>query len=303
MASSGFPRPRADAWLASQPADPALVLVGVPSSSSTPAGSDAWRAPAALRAALTGFTTFDGERGVDLGRLGVTDLGDWDVAGLDRGQIEGAVRRRMAEVPRGTTPVFVGGDNAVTRPLVQAIAAAGRPGKTGVLVLDSHPDVDTLEGGPTNANHLRGLVVDGLPDGYLVHVGSHSFGGSAEDMAFCEEHDFEVVTMESVDEVGAAWVVASALNDLAARCDGVYVDIDLNVLDVAFAPGCAGAQPGGMTPRQLAAAAREAGRHPAVLGADLVEVDPTRDPTGVTVLNLANAFLSFAGGLAMREAA
>jgi arginase family enzyme len=98
------------------------------------------------------------------------------------------------------------------------------------------------------------------------------------------------------------WVVTTALNDLAQRCRWIYVDVDLDVLDAAFAPGCSGARPGGMTPRQLAAACRAAGGHEAVRAVDFVEVDPDRDRDGVTVLNMANAFLAFVSGMAERKA-
>jgi arginase family enzyme len=109
--------------------------------------------------------------------------------------------------------------------------------------------------------------------------------------------------MDTIDEVGAAWVVTSALNDLAHECRWVFVGIDLGVLDAAFAPGCRSARPGGMTPRQLAATARAAGAHPAVRAADLVGVDPSRDPAGLTVMNAAYVLLAFAAGVAMRKAA
>ena len=56
-----------------------------------------------------------------------------------------------------------------------------------------------------------------------------------------------------------------------------------------------------MTPRQLAEACRAAGAHPAVRAVDFVEVDPTRDPGGITVLNAANALLAFVSGLARRK--
>jgi arginase family enzyme len=56
-----------------------------------------------------------------------------------------------------------------------------------------------------------------------------------------------------------------------------------------------------MTPRQLAAACRAAGAHPAVHSADFVEVDPGRDRDGVTVMNTASALLAFASGVAVRK--
>ena len=64
--------------------------------------------------------------------------------------------------------------------------------------------------------------------------------------------------MTTVDEVGAGWVVNSALNDLARRCEWIFADVDIDVLDLAYAPGCPGARPGGMNLRQLAAACRAA---------------------------------------------
>lgn len=245
---------------------------------------------------------FDGEHGTDLATLAVADHGDWDLAGLDREEIPRAIGRRVPEIPEGAVAVFVGGDNAITRPLAAGVAG-GDLERIGLLILDPHHDVRTFADGPTSVNHLRGLVDDGLLDGRVVQIGVHPFGNSGEQRAFFSDHGFEIVTMEVVDEVGAPWVVASALNDLAERCDRVYVDVDLAVLDAVFSPGCPGSRPGGMHPRQLAAAVREAGRHPSVAAIDFVEVDPTRDPMGVTVMNLANAFLSFSGGLAMREAA
>lgn len=292
--------PRADAWLASGSAEPDLVVVGVPTSSASLSPSEAWRAPAALRQALKRFSVFDGERRTDLRSLAVADLGDIPVAGLDMFQAPPVAEEFAASLSGGPAAAFLGGDNAITRPLVKGLCAGDLSG-VGILTLDAHHDVRATTSGPTNGSPIRGLIEDGLPDGRVVQVGIHSFANSAEYRAYCEEHGIEVITMETVDEVGSRWVVSSALDDLARRCEWVFVDVDLDVLDAAFAPGCPGARPGGMTPRQLAAAVREAGAHPAVRAADFVEVDPSRDPGGITVLNMANAVLAFASGLASRR--
>jgi formimidoylglutamase len=292
--------PRADAWLASGSAEPDLVVAGLPTSSASLSPSEAWRAPAALRSALAKFSTFDGERRVDLRSLAVADLGDAAVSGLDMHEAPVVAEAFAASLAGGPVAAFIGGDNAITRPLVKGLCA-GDLSRVGILTLDAHHDVRVTTSGPTNGSPIRGLVEDGLPDGRVVQVGIHSFANSAEYRSYCDDHGIEVVTMETVDEVGARWVVSSALDDLARRCEWVYVDVDLDVLDAAFAPGCPGARPGGMTPRQLAAAVYEAGAHPSVRAADFVEADPSRDPGGVTVLNMANAFLVFASGLASRR--
>ena len=294
--------PRADSWLAGGASHPGLVLAGVPSSAASLTPSEAWRFPGALRSALGNFSCFDGETATDLRRLPVADLGDWAVEGLDMHAMPAAVEQLAAGLPAGPVAAFLGGDNAVTRPLVRGLAHGNLRG-VGILTLDAHHDVRLTTGGPSNGSPIRGLIEDGLPSGRVIQVGIHSFANSAEYRAYCEEQGIEVVTMATVDEVGAGWAVTAALHDLAKRCDWVFVDVDVDVLDLAFAPGCPGARPGGMTPRQLAAACRAAGAHPAVRAADFVEVDPVRDRDGLTVMNAATAFLAFASGVASREAA
>lgn len=293
--------PRADDWLASADPDPDLVVLGIPSSSASLSLSEAWRCPGSLRGALARFSVFDSESALDLRAVAVADRGDWPVDGLDMRAMPIEVERLAADLDPGPVYAFIGGDNAITRPLVKGLAT-GDLGAVGILTLDAHHDVRITDGGPTNGSPIRGLIEDGLPSGRVIQVGIHSFANSAEYRRYCTDHDIEVVTMGTVDEVGAAWVVTSALNDLAERCSWVFVDVDIDVLDLAFAPGCPGARPGGMTPRQLAAACRAAGAHPAVRAVDFVEVDPARDRDGLTVMNLANAFLAFASGLAERRA-
>jgi len=291
--------PRADAWLAGAAPEPDLIVIGVPSSSASLSPSEAWRCPGEVRSVLGRFSVFDGERGNDLRAVAVRDAGDWPVDGLDMQAMPTEVERLASDLPVGPVKVFLGGDNAITRPLVKALS--GRDlSRVGVLTIDAHHDVRLTEGGPTNGSPIRGLIEDGLPDGRVIQVGIHSFANSAEHRGYCDEHGIEIVTMSTVDEVGAGWAVASALGDLARRCDWVYVDVDVDVLDVAFAPGCPGSRPGGMTPRQLAAACHAAGAHPTVRAVDFVEVDPIRDRGGVTVLNTAAAFLAFVSGMTER---
>jgi hypothetical protein len=87
-----------------------------------------------------------------------------------------------------------------------------------------------------------------------------------------------------------AEVVREALDDLAGHADALYVDLDVDVVDSASAPGCPGARPGGLQAWELLDAAAEVGRHPAVVAVDVVEVDAEADPSGRTV-DLAAACL------------
>jgi formimidoylglutamase len=289
--------PRADQWLAAGSESPGLLLVGVPSSVASLSPSRADLAPEALRTALRRFSVFDSEHGVDLRSLPVSDQGDWDLSGLDMITSQEAIAERARLLPQGPVTVFIGGDNAITRPLARA---TGDLDRLGVLTLDAHHDVRGLDRGPSNGTPIRGLIADGLAGNRVAQVGIHSFANSAEYRSYCDEQGIAVFTMEAVEEWGVADTVAAALDHLDRRCDRVYLDCDMDVLDLAFAPGCPGARPGGMSPRQLAQATYVAGRHPKVGWADFVEVDPTRDPSGVTVMNMAAALLSFCAGVASR---
>lgn len=291
--------PRADTWLESTHPQPRFVVVGVPTSSASLSPSEAWRTPPLVRQALAGLSVFDSERRVDLRDLAVHDSGDWPVTGIDMGDMLDAVTELAADLAEGPVYAFLGGDNAITRPLVRGLSRSDLS-RVGVVTLDAHHDVRSTEPGPTNGSPIRGLIEDGLPDGRVTQIGIHSFANSAEYRAYCDDHAIEVITMEVVDDTDVGWLVTSALDDLAGRVDWVYVDIDIDVLDAAFAPGCPGSRPGGMTPRQLVSACRAAGAHPAVQAADFVEVDPARDPGGLTVMNTASAFLAFATGVASR---
>lgn len=295
--------PRASSWLARGDRDPRLAVVGVPTSRASISPSDAWRAPAAIRAALRGFSTFHGEEGVELEGLAVRDLGDWDaVTPLGPDEMIEAVAARIAELPSGAVHLLLGGDNAITRPVVRGEAGAGGDlSGVAVLTFDAHHDVRVTHPVPTNGSPIRGLVEDGLPGDHVVQIGIHSFANSAAYRRWCDEHGIGVVTMAEVERRGTDEVVAGALDTLAERAGRIHVDLDVDVLDAAFAPGCPGARPGGMTPRELARAAFLCGRHPAVASADIVEVDPSRDRDDLTVRNAANVLLSFAAGVATRS--
>ena len=82
--------------------------------------------------------------------------------------------------------------------------------------------------------------------------------------------------------------------------DAIYVDLDLDVLDRAFAPATPGSRPGGLNPWELRHAAHLCGRHPKVRILDLVEIDPPNDIADMTSLAAAACLLSFTSGVLRR---
>ena len=298
MSAEDLGWPRASAWLATGGAadGPTLAVVGIPLSRTSISPSQAHLTPCAVRAALRRFSTFHAGLDVDLETVRVVDHGDLDVADATT---EDHLGRIDLSGPRADLVVVLGGDNAVTRPAMRTLLDLPT---SGLLTLDAHHDVREFHAGATNGTPVRGLLEDGLPGTHVVQLGLGMLTNSRHYRTFCEGNG---VTVRTVDEIRGRVreVVRGYLEELGAQCPGgVYVDLDIDVVDSAFVPGCPGARPGGLLPHELLAAAEEAGRHPAVRAVDLTEVDAGADPDGRTVDLMAQCLLSVAAGFAARTA-
>ena len=268
--------PRASAWLAGGSKNPdALVVAGVPLTAGavTPAGYE--QGPAAVRARLARLSTWHGEWRIALEDVAVRDLGD------------------SVAPPPLTAPltVLIGGHNAVTWHALRREALD----KWGLLTLDAHHDVRPYKAGAVgNGSPVRALIDAGLRGANVVQVGIHGFSNSRAHREWCESQGVQVCGPDRIGDVPAL------LDDLADRCEEIYVDIDLDVLDRAFAPACPGARPGGTSPRQLLEAAFAAGAHPQVRAVDIVELDPLADVAHITTDTAALALLNVAAGYVAR---
>ncbi len=256
-------------------------------------------APLEMRERLDRFSTYHGELDVDFGSLPVRDLGNWPVSELGIDSVVEGIRELAASLPDTEMTLFLGGDNAITRPLVAALS--GDLASVGLITFDAHHDVRDLGNGPTNGTPVRGLIEEhGLPGGNVVQIGIHSFANSAPYRAYCDQAGITTVTVGDVERAGMANVVDAALSRLSATCSKIYIDVDVDVLDRAFAPACPGARPGGLTVRQLAEGVARGAAHPSVVAMDFVEVDPTADIAHQTLDVMAHLFLTAAAGFATR---
>ncbi len=292
--------PRADMWLAGEDPEPDIMVVGVPSSTASLSPSRDDLTPGAVRERLPRFSTYHSEYPVDFGDIPVADIGNWAVSELGMNEMPAAVEELARHLPDTPLTLFRGGDNAITRPLVKA--RSEELTLIGVITFDAHHDVRSLAGGPGNGSPIRGLVEeDGLPGANIHQIGIHSFANSAQYRAYCDEVGISVTTLRQVEEIGVDAAVGNALASLSERCDTIYVDVDIDVLDRAFAPACPGAQTGGMAVRELANGVRLCGAHPKVSAIDFVEVDASVDPNGLTLDSMAHLVLTAVVGFAKRQ--
>ena len=291
--------PRAGVWLTGEHPDPDLLVVGVPSSKASLTPSRADLTPLEVRHRLDGFSTFHSELGIDFGSVQVRDLGNWAVSELDMVPMIGEVMRLAGALPDAPLKLYIGGDNAITRPLVAA--QAEDLSSVGVITFDAHHDVRSLDDGPNNGTPIRGLLEEhGLLGVNVVQIGIHSFANSAEYRSYCDAAGITTVTIDQVERIGMRTTVDVALSQLNASCESIYVDVDLDVLDRAYAPACPGARPGGLSVRQLSEGVARCAAHPAVTAMDFVEVDASIDVGFQTVDVAAHLLLTAIAGFATR---
>ena len=254
--------------------DAPLVFAGLADDSKSSYRRGAAAGPAAVRRAYDGrgHNTFS-EAGVDVGGA-VRDLGDW-------APHEVAVARVSAELRAGRTPFFCGGDHAVTIPVLEAYAAFAEP--IHVVQLDAHPDLyDAYEGDPRSHACVMARALEMGHVATVTQLGLRTW--SAEQRAVAARHPGRCL---------------ESLEALAARGDvAVYLTIDLDGVDPAFAPGVAHAVPGGWTSRQaLDLVSAVPGR---LVGMDVVELLPERDEGDRTAV-LAGRLLHEGMGRALAE--
>jgi formiminoglutamase len=294
--------PRAGAWLSGAHAQTTLgklAVLGAPLrlGSITPGRCDL--TPSAVRAALQKFSCYDIEAETDLHQLEALDLGDLPLAEMKPedalGPLSDAVGVALAEAD---AIVLLGGDNSITRPGINGLWESLTD--IGLITLDAHFDLRDLSGGLTNGNPVRALLADGLPGQNIVQIGIQPFANSRAYADVAHQAGITVVTMDQVRAHGVETHLNEAFQYLSEKVKTIYIDLDIDVLDRTFAPAAPGSRPGGLTPWELQRVAWLCGVQKKVRAIDLVEVDPTQDIAGVTVLATSGCLLSFASGLLTR---
>ena len=286
---------RASEWLARDRGAPRLIVLGAPFGAASISGARCDLAPDAIRAVLAKFSVWSSDHAISVDAVPVWDAGNVEPDGADvvatQARIEDAVAALLeqADVPI----VVVGGDNSIT------VGAARGARADGLLTFDAHHDCRDPSTRVTNGCPVRQLIDGGLQS--IVQIGIHGFSNSEANARWASDHKVHVVPASAVRAGGVARAVAGAMR-LLGEATRVWVDVDLDVLDRAFAPGAPAAMPGGLQPADLTDAAFLLGSDPRVAGLDLTEVDPETDVTGSTVRTAAAVMLSFAAGIASRAA-
>lgn len=252
---------------------PVVALIGAPSDCHSSFMRGAASAPAAIRAALASdHGNAAAESGIELGvDVRLDDRGDVPLADMlpATATDDAALFKAVSEaVASQAMPLVLGGDHAMTVPVVVALGTAHGP--LNILHFDAHPDLyDDFGGDPRSHASPFARILEAGHAKRLVQVGIRTLNRHCREQA--ARFGVEVIEMRhfSVDRVPVL--------------DGpLYVSIDMDGFDPSVAPGVAHLEPGGLTVREVLAVLDR--QTAPLVGADIVELCPPRDPTGVTAI-------------------
>jgi len=247
-----------------------IGLLGIPFDSYSSHLSGAAQAPELIRRALRSpATNLWAENGVNVGEEQlIFDAGDIDLIG-DQDPFDRIEQILDNIIQHHLVPVCLGGDHSVTVPVVRALKRGLAP--FHILHFDAHPDLyESFQNNRySHACPFARIMEEGLTD-RLVQVGVRTTNEHQQNQA--ERFSVEQITMDKLSA------------DTVLSFDApLYISLDMDALDPAFAPGVSHPEPGGLSTRLLLQLLHNL-KAPAIVGIDIVEYNPGQDINNITAV-------------------
>ena len=248
---------------------PRIALIGAPTDVHSSFLRGPASAPSAIRAALASdHANSFAEDGTEIGTdIDVHDVGDLPLteSASDDALIEAAVANAART---GAMPLVLGGDHAISLPVVAALASIHGP--LNILHFDAHPDIyDDFEGDPRSHASPFARIMEGGFAKRLVQVGIRTMNRHCREQV--ARFGVEVIEMRDF-----------AVDRVPILEGPLYISIDMDGFDPSVAPGVSHIEPGGLSARDVLSVLN---RQTAPLaGADIVELNPLRDINGMTAI-------------------
>jgi agmatinase len=285
------------------------VIVGAPFDGGTSHRPGARFGPQAIR--LTDYLPHDGSRphlalGVDgLRELGVVDVGDVEMLPGETGPALARLEEAVAAVASaGAVPIVLGGDHTIALPDATGVARHVGWGRVSMIHFDAHADTGDTQFGSLygHGTPMRRLIESGAVRGdRFLQVGLRGYWPEPQTLAWMAGQRMRSFEMAEVVRRGLDDVLGEAMAIAMEDCDGVFLSVDVDVVDPGAAPGTGTPEPGGLSARQLLDAVRRIAIDVPVAGVDVVEVSPPYDHAEITAYLANRVVLEVLAGMAWRR--
>jgi agmatinase len=287
-----------------------VVIIGAPYDAGTSYRAGARFGPKMIR--TTDYLEHDSSRPhlalrVDpLRDMKVIDAGDVLMPGVEgKAALDALESAVWTAASAGAVPLILGGDHTVTWPDVTGVARARGWGRVSVIHFDAHADTGDVQYGSLIGHGLpmRRLIESGACRGdRFLQIGLRGYWPEPPTLQWMAEQGMRSFEMHEVVARGLDAVLDEAFAIAVDDCDGVFVSVDLDVVDPGMAPGTGTPEPGGITGRELLDAVRRIAVELPVVGVDVVEVAPAYDAAEITSFLANRVVLEILSGIAYRRA-
>lgn len=260
--------------------------------------------PTAMRTARMGAGNDMYTMTSPVAELNMVDYGDIAVDNMSTERSMDHIREMVRDMAAtGTIPVIIGGDHSLAYSDIAGITDVHGKGKVSVIHFDSHYDAGR------NRAHLIDhgqpvyrLIKEGHVRGRdYIQVGLRAQGPDAETFGWMREQGFRYHTMVEVEKSGWDTVLKRTLAEAKDSGNKIFVSFDIDVLDPSFMVGTGTPVPSGLTMREVVPLIRRLCAETDLVGFELVELDPTMDPTYASALNSAYIVHACLTGIAVRK--
>lgn len=259
--------------------------------------------PNAFRKEWANFQSYNVDEQINLRALSVVDVGDVAIHSTDQmlshSAVEAAAENLCMAYPKSFT-CMIGGDHAITACSLRGIKNAYPQDRIGIIQLNMHLDVHhDAENGITEKSSMYELIEAGIIEGkHIYHVGLHGFFHAPETIHHTREQGIHIITLKQLRRDGLQLTIREMLRQLMYQVDRIYVTVDMDVLDVTFAPDIRAAAPGGLTAYELFDILKLIGENAGVRHLDFVYANQKEDELHpITVKTGIVAFLNWVTGI------
>ncbi|MEE8147302.1 MAG: agmatinase family protein, partial [Longimicrobiales bacterium] len=202
-----------------------------------------------------------------------------------------------------TIPIIIGGDHSLSYPNIAGVTDVYGKGNVGVIHFDAHYDATMMMGHLiTHGAWVKRLIKEGfVPGKNYIQVALRGYYPDQESFEWMRDEGFRYHPMAEVERRGWEPVMEDIIKEANDGPEYVFVSFDIDALDPAYAAGTGTPEPGGLTPREAFPLVRRLCAESNVIGFDLVEYAPERDPSYVTGLNANRLVRQCLVGIAMRK--
>ncbi|GAA4257895.1 agmatinase [Dactylosporangium darangshiense] len=286
-----------------------IVIVGAPFDGGTSHRPGTRFGPQAIRQAC--YLPQDGSRpslalGVDALRdLRVFDAGDVE---MYAGDAAAAIRRLedavFAVADSGAIPIVLGGDHTIAWPDATGVARKLGYGRVSMVHFDAHADTGDVEFGSLigHGQPMRRLIESGALRGdRFLQIGLRGYWPGPETLDWMAAQGMRSYEMTEIVARGLDECLTEAFATATDECEGVFLSVDVDVVDPGMAPGTGTPEPGGLTARQLLDAVRRCCYELPIVGVDVVEVSPPYDHAEITAYLANRVVLEALSAIARRR--